>query len=161
VEALSRAEGRHVALYAYRLASLIFADSICSQTGWSFYPKKRQLTLRVDRFAFHSVKDGMLPGQDNQKSISAALSENALQLKNAIQSSHQGFVTTNAEANKQVTDLMTKTKEQISFLDAALTEELKKSLESLGRQLAALSERFVSDYGPLTEKLRRVVEMAK
>jgi hypothetical protein len=99
--------------------------------------------------------------QDNQKSISAALNENALQLKNAIQSSHQGFVTTNTEANKQVTDLMAKTKEQISFLDAALTEELKKSLESLGRQLAALSERFVSDYGPLTEKLRRVVEMAK
>jgi hypothetical protein len=99
--------------------------------------------------------------QDNQKSISAALSENALQLKNAIQSSHQGFVTTNTEANKQVTELMTKTKEQISHLDAALTEELKKSLESLGRQLAALSERFVSDYGPLTDKLRRVVEMAK
>jgi DNA anti-recombination protein RmuC len=99
--------------------------------------------------------------QDNQKTISAALSENAQQLKNAIQSSHQGFVTTNTEANKHVTDLMAKTKEQISFLDAALTEELKKSLESLGRQLAALSERFVSDYGPLTEKLRRVVEMAK
>jgi hypothetical protein len=99
--------------------------------------------------------------QDNQKTIGAALSENALQLKTAIQSSHEGFVTTNAEANRQVTDLMAKTKEQISFLDAALTEELKKSLESLGRQLAALSERFVSDYGPLTEKLRRVVEMAK
>jgi hypothetical protein len=49
--------------------------------------------------------------QDNQKSISAALSENALQLKPAIQSSHQGFVTTNTEANKQVTELMTKTKE--------------------------------------------------
>jgi hypothetical protein len=56
---------------------------------------------------------------------------------------------------------MTKTKEQISNLDAALTEELKKSLESLGRQLAALSERFVSDYAPLTDKLRRIVEMAK
>src|SRR5258708_861952 len=99
--------------------------------------------------------------QDNQKTISAALNENAVQLKNAIQSSHQGFVTTNTEANKQVTDLMAKTKEQISNLDAALTEELKKSLESLGRQLAALSERFVSDYGPLTDKLRRIVEMAR
>jgi hypothetical protein len=99
--------------------------------------------------------------QDNQKTINAALNENAQQLKNAIQSSHQSFVTTNTEANKQVADLMAKTKEQISNLDAALTEELKKSLESLGRQLAALSERFVSDYGPLTEKLRRVVEMAK
>ena len=99
--------------------------------------------------------------QDNQKTISAALSENAQQLKGALQSSHQGFVTTNTEANRQVIDLMAKTKEQISFLDAALTEELKKSLESLGRQLAALSERFVSDYGPLTDKLRRVVEMAK
>jgi len=99
--------------------------------------------------------------QDNQKSLSAAFTENAQQLKNAIQSSHQGLVTTNTEANKQVTELMTKTKEQISNLDAALTEELKKSLESLGRQLTALSERFVSDYGPLTDKLRRVVEMAK
>ena len=99
--------------------------------------------------------------QDNQKSISTALSENAQQLKHTIESSHQGFIATNTEANKQVTELMTKTKEQISNLDAALTEELKKSLESLGRQLTALSERFVSDYGPLTEKLRRVVEMAK
>jgi biopolymer transport protein ExbB/TolQ len=84
--------------------------------------------------------------QDNQKTINAALSENAQQLKNVIQSSHQGFVTTNTEANRQVTDLMAKTKEQISNLDTALTEELKKSLESLGRQLTALSERFVSDY---------------
>jgi hypothetical protein len=99
--------------------------------------------------------------QDNQKSISAALGENALQLKTTIESSHQSFVATNTEANKQVTELMTKTKEQISNLDAALTEELKKSLESLGRQLAALSERFVSDYAPLTDKLRRIVEMAK
>jgi Holliday junction resolvasome RuvABC endonuclease subunit len=99
--------------------------------------------------------------QKNQQTLSSALAESALQLGNSIKSSHQGFVSTNAEANKQVTDLLARTKEQISVLDAALTEELKKSLESLGRQLAALSERFVNDYGPLTEKLRRVVELAK
>ena len=99
--------------------------------------------------------------EQNQRAVQAALHENATQLKATMQSAQQGVVSTNAEANKQVTELISKTKEQIAHLDAALTEELKKSLESLGRQLAALSEKFVSDYSPLTDKLRRVVEMAK
>jgi ABC-type transporter Mla subunit MlaD len=97
----------------------------------------------------------------NQKTIHAALTENAKQLESVIQSSHQSMVSTGIEANRQVTVLVEKTKEQVSALDAALTEELKKSLESLGRQLTALSERFVADYTPLTDKLRRVVELAR
>jgi hypothetical protein len=56
---------------------------------------------------------------------------------------------------------VTKSKEQIDLLDAALSEELKKSLEALGGQLAALSEKFVSDYMPLTERLREVVRIAE
>lgn len=97
----------------------------------------------------------------NQKTIHAALIENAKQLESVIQSSHQSMVSTGTEANRQVAVLVEKTKEQVSALDAALTEELKKSLESLGRQLTALSERFVADYTPLTDKLRRVVELAR
>ena len=46
-------------------------------------------------------------------------------------------------------------------LDKALQKELNSSLESLGRQLAALSNRFVEDYLPLTEKLKEVVELSK
>jgi hypothetical protein len=46
-------------------------------------------------------------------------------------------------------------------LDKALEEELTKSIQSLGRQLAALSEKFVQDYTPLTVQLQRLVQAAR
>lgn len=51
--------------------------------------------------------------------------------------------------------------ENIEKLDAALQHELRNSLNSLGTQLAALSGRFVEDYGPLTEQLRNVVHLSE
>ena len=51
------------------------------------------------------------------------------------------------------------TKNQVLVLDKALTEELNKSIESLGRQLTALSQKFVEDYTPLTERLRQLVHV--
>ena len=50
--------------------------------------------------------------------------------------------------------------QQIQLLDTALQEELTKSIESLGSQLASLSRRFVDDYSPLTDQLRNVVRIA-
>ena len=51
--------------------------------------------------------------------------------------------------------------QQFQRLDTALQQELEKSINSLGRQLASLSSRFVADYTPLTEQLRRVVQIAR
>ena len=50
--------------------------------------------------------------------------------------------------------------EQMQQLDAALEQQLKNSIESLGSQLTSLSGKFVADYDPLTEKLQRVVHIA-
>ena len=50
---------------------------------------------------------------------------------------------------------------QLSKLDGALEEQLRNSLESLGSQLTSLSEKFVSDYLPLTEKLQRIVQISE
>lgn len=97
---------------------------------------------------------------ENQKTVASALTENATAIKNSIQTTHQDLTTVQSEYNKQIADMVAKTKEQVTVLDAALSEELQKSLQSLGRQLAALSEKFVSDYGPLTDKLRRLVSVA-
>ncbi len=52
-------------------------------------------------------------------------------------------------------------KEGVVNLDQALQKELNDSLEMLGRQLASLSNKFVDDYTPLTEKLQKVVEISK
>lgn len=50
-------------------------------------------------------------------------------------------------------------KNQLAAIDKGLEEELVKALESLGNNLASLSEKFVSDYGPLTEKLEKLVNV--
>ncbi len=52
-------------------------------------------------------------------------------------------------------------KKQLTAIDKGLEEELSKALESLGNSLASLSEKFVSDYGPLTEKLTKLVEISR
>ena len=42
-----------------------------------------------------------------------------------------------------------------------MEEELNKALRAFGLQLTALSEKFVSDYSPLTDKLTELVNMAR
>jgi len=51
--------------------------------------------------------------------------------------------------------------ERVQKLDTELGQELNKSLESLGSNLSSLSQHFVNDYKPLTESLRKVVEISK
>lgn len=69
------------------------------------------------------------------------------------------------DAQKQVSDDLKANvavvKEGVLALDRALQTELNNSLEGLGRQLASLSNRFVEDYTPLTERLREVVSIAR
>lgn len=55
----------------------------------------------------------------------------------------------------------TRIAKQLTNLDEQLAEELNKSLESLGSQLTSLSAKFVEDYTPLTNELRRLVVLAK
>ena len=50
---------------------------------------------------------------------------------------------------------------QVTQLDHSMEEELNKALRAFGLQLTALSEKFVSDYAPLTERLRDVVALAR
>jgi hypothetical protein len=53
------------------------------------------------------------------------------------------------------------TQDNIAAIDKALEVELSKSLNSLVGALSALSSKFVSDYTPLTEKLRDVLTIAE
>ena len=81
-----------------------------------------------------------------------------------------------SELKKQMSEIMTENqkflqksllenstiiREGVINLDRTLQKELNNSLESLGRQLASLSNRFVDDYTPLTEKLQKIVEISK
>lgn len=64
------------------------------------------------------------------------------------------------EFNEELNNSMDAVRQSVIILDKGLQEELTKSLETLGRQLASLSEKFVSDYTPLTERLREIIQIA-
>jgi hypothetical protein len=66
-----------------------------------------------------------------------------------------------SDTNDQLLKNLELVRQGVINLDKGLQEELTKSLETLGRQLASLSEKFVSDYGPLTDRLREVVRIAQ
>ena len=97
----------------------------------------------------------------NQQTMSKSIEESAASISRTLEGASKTSAKAAEEHCKQIAQLVAKSKDQIDLLDAALSEELTKSLEALGGQLAALSEKFVSDYKPLTEKLRKVLKIAE
>ena len=50
---------------------------------------------------------------------------------------------------------------QFVTFDQEMQQELTRALERLGRDLASVSEKFVKDYTPLTERLRELINISK
>jgi hypothetical protein len=87
---------------------------------------------------------------EHQRVIGSALSSNSEAMREAVEG-----------VTRQLADLGAKIKDQVSALEEGLEDALQKSLSSLGQQLTALSEAFVEDYTPLTQRLRQVLQMAQ
>lgn len=66
----------------------------------------------------------------------------------------------NNRIEKLMKDNADRITEQLRNLDAELADELNNALNSLGTQLASLSDKFVEDYTPLTQELQKLVQMA-
>jgi len=64
------------------------------------------------------------------------------------------------QTQQQLLRLAEKVERQVAVLDESMEEELNKALQSFGMQLTALSEKFVSDYTPLTIRLQELVRLA-
>lgn len=62
---------------------------------------------------------------------------------------------------KNITGISEKIGNQAEALHKNLESALQDSLNSLGSQLASLSAKFVNDYAPLTEQLRKIIEISK
>lgn len=86
------------------------------------------------------------------------------------------FQSTNAEMKTLLTDTIKKSQEDVSAslkeqvatikegvitLDKVMQKELNDAIETMGRQLASLSAKFVEDYTPLTDRLKAVVSMTR
>jgi hypothetical protein len=86
---------------------------------------------------------------EHQRIVGETLADNSAAIRTAVEG-----------VTEQLAELGTKTKDQVATLEEGLNDVLQQSLSSLGQQLTALSEAFVEDYTPLTQKLRQIVQMA-
>ena len=61
----------------------------------------------------------------------------------------------------QLVTILERNNKQLSALESGMEAELNKALMSFGYQLTALSEKFVNDYMPLTDKLQDLIQLAE
>lgn len=119
-----------------------------------------QFSRKIDEMTA-SMTQGVVKLQDN---ISDVVMDFGTQAESFTSEIKQFLTKTlsqsQSEVNAGLTQSVEKIHQSVVALDTGLQEELTKSLETLGRQLASLSEKFVADYTPLTERLREVVRIA-
>ncbi len=99
---------------------------------------------------FEHAVNGTL--QSMQTSLNTAMEQHARTIEVAA-----------SEMRNQIDGAWKQTSEEIEKrfenFDQQMQQELRRSIEILGIHLASLSEKFVEDYGPLTEQLREIVQM--
>lgn len=72
----------------------------------------------------------------------------------------KGTETAQTRMGSQLEQLLAQNDARLLKLDQSMEEELNRSLKTFGYQLTALSEKFVNDYTPLTDKLHDLIKMA-
>ncbi|GAB1256913.1 hypothetical protein NBRC116494_14150 [Aurantivibrio plasticivorans] len=108
--------------------------------------------------------------------LARSVTSNQQQLTSVLQSATGALDKTVVEVNRTLSEtlvnsqqglhthiesMVARTEKQIMRLDDAMEDELVKALKTFGYQLTSLSEKFVSDYAPLTEKLQAVLSISE
>ena len=101
----------------------------------------------------------------NQQHVSQLLQQSVQSIQTTVNTINKTMTDTVIQSQQGLQDkvetMITRTEQQIMKLDDAMEDELVKALKTFGYQLASLSEKFVSDYGPITDKLQQVLAMAQ
>ncbi len=106
--------------------------------------------------------------------LATSIQESQLKVSHTVEASAESLRLTSETVNQtlaqvmeqqqnglleQVERMVTRTENQVTRLDDAMEDELTKALKTFGYQLTSLSEKFVSDYVPLTDKLSELITM--
>ena len=87
--------------------------------------------------------------------------QDQLEVRRSLALIEQWMEQSNAAMDLHLREVTERIEEQFLRVDAAMDEELCNAMNTFGQQLAALSEKFVEDYTPLTERLREVVNLTR
>ena len=98
-----------------------------------------------------------------EHAVSGALQSMQTSLNTAMEQHARTIEVAANEMRSQINEAWKQTSEAIENrfenFDQQMQQELRRSIEILGRNLASLSEKFAEDYGPLTERLREIVQV--
>jgi len=108
-------------------------------------------TLETREDATEKLEKGV---GETQEQITALTNDLSTEIKTSVTSFNEQSLVAHERHQRRL-------EESVEEFDRMLGEELSKSLQSLGNQLATLSNKFVEDYQPLTEKLQEVVQLSR
>ncbi len=113
----------------------------------------------------HSLTDELAKSVvGNQQQVSRLLEDSVNNINTTVTNINQSLSDSITNSQKGLHDkvelMINRTEQQIMKLDDAMEDELVKALKTFGYQLSSLSEKFVSDYSPLTEQLQNVLTIA-
>jgi hypothetical protein len=118
----------------------------------------QDVKLAVDRTLRELTEQSKTSIKDYESSLHNIIMSQFNTVKDSVNAASKDFNRLLTENTTKSTNVL---EQQTQLLDKALQEELKKAIETMGKQLAALSQKFVQDYSPLTDKLREVVKLAE
>ncbi|GAB5501206.1 MAG: hypothetical protein PsegKO_35170 [Pseudohongiellaceae bacterium] len=103
--------------------------------------------------------------EENNASLTRILSQAAGDIERTVTQVNKSMAESVNEAHSglaQHVEAMTeKTNAHMQMLDESMEKELNQALQTFGYQLTALSEKFVNDYMPLTDRLRDILTLAE
>lgn len=113
-----------------------------------------------------ALTSGMAKAVENQQhwmgnQLTNLQKDQQQQLQGLLTSSFQQLQEQQQQSSMQLQRLAERVERQVTLLDESMEIELNKALKSFGMQLTALSEKFVSDYSPLTKQLQNLVSLAE
>ncbi|GJM13156.1 MAG: hypothetical protein DHS20C12_15590 [Pseudohongiella sp.] len=103
--------------------------------------------------------------EQNNESLTQVLTRAAQDISGTVEQVTQSLASSVNQAHsglaEHVEAMTEKTEKQMQLLDQSMEKELTEALQTFGYQLTALSEKFVNDYVPLTDRLRELLLMAE
>ena len=146
-------DNSHASVQSLREAASDFSDQVTESIDNSHADMVRQREALQN---FTEQVESVI--QNTSQKLERTIEETNRGLENAMQAQADRLRTEGERIFRESADHITR---QTQLLDTALQGQLTQSLNSLGSQLASLSDKFVDDYTPLTEQLRRVVQIAR
>ena len=118
----------------------------------------QDVKVAIDKTLRELTEQSKASAKEYETSLHNIIMSQFNSVKDSVNTASKDFNRLLAENTEKSTSALM---QQTQLLDKALQEELKKAIETMGKHLATLSNQFVKDYSPLTERLKEVVKIAE